>query len=44
MNVYNTLIINLIPKKKNGQKVCFKGNLKRLDLVLDHNGHVPSIA
>jgi hypothetical protein len=30
MKVYQILIIYLIPEKNNGQKVCFKGNLKRL--------------
>jgi hypothetical protein len=30
MNVYQILIIYLIPKKINGQKVCFKGDLKSL--------------
>jgi hypothetical protein len=30
MNVYQILVIYLIPEKNNGQKVCFKGNLKIL--------------
>jgi hypothetical protein len=30
MNVYQILIIYLIPEQNNSQKVCFKGNLNRL--------------
>jgi hypothetical protein len=30
MNVYQILVIYLITGRNNGQKVCFKGNLKRL--------------
>jgi hypothetical protein len=30
MDVYQILVIYLIPEKNNGKKVCFKGNLKRL--------------
>jgi hypothetical protein len=34
-NVHSILIIYLIPDKNNGQKVCFKGNLKRLVTMIE---------